>query len=154
MRVGGLLGRLHALLPLVDRRLRLPLRPRHGPGRATGESYAAEDLSRRLGRALIACELQERRRDKHRLASAEPLRPGVARLLESAGSQGIACAVVSSSERAWVRGHLDRLGVRDRFAEVVTGEQVRARKPAPDLYLRPISCSTAWSTSQPPSPQR
>ncbi|MGW5096229.1 HAD family hydrolase [Streptomyces nodosus] len=105
-------------------------------GRATGESYAVEDLSRRLDCALTARELQERRRDKHRLASAEPLRPGVARLLESAGRQGIVCAVVSSSERAWVQGHLERLGVWDRFAEVVTGEQAQARKPAPDLYLR------------------
>ncbi|MFF7338187.1 HAD family hydrolase [Streptomyces sp. NPDC008163] len=105
-------------------------------GRATGESYAAQDLSRRLDRDLTASELQERRRDKQRLASAEPLRPGVARLLESAGSQGIACAVVSSSERTWVHGHLERLQVRERFDHVVTGEQVRARKPAPDLYLR------------------
>ncbi|MFI9154153.1 HAD family hydrolase [Streptomyces sp. NPDC053367] len=107
-------------------------------GRATGESYAAEDLARRLGRALTPSELQERRRDKHRLASAEPLRPGVARLLEHAADQGIACAVVSSSERDWVHGHLRRLGVLDRFTEVVTGEQVRARKPAPDLYLRAL----------------
>ncbi|WP_405754042.1 HAD-IA family hydrolase [Streptomyces sp. NBC_01020] len=105
-------------------------------GRASGESYAADDLAGRLGRALTPEELAERRADKARLAGAEPLRPGVARLLDGARRQGIPCAVVSSSDRAWVRGHLERLGVIDRFAQVVTGDQVHARKPAPDLYLR------------------
>lgn len=107
-------------------------------GRASGEAYAAQDLSGRLGRALSAAELAERRAEKARLADAEPLRPGVARLLESAALRDIRCAVVSSSDRHWVLGHLERLTVRERFAEVVTGEQVEARKPAPDLYLRAL----------------
>ncbi|WP_369248155.1 HAD family hydrolase [Streptomyces sp. R41] len=107
-------------------------------GRATGESYAAQDLAERLGRDLSAGEMAERRGLKARLADAEPLRPGVAQLLESAARRGIRCAVVSSSDGDWVRGHLERLQVLDRFAMVVTGEQVEARKPAPDLYLRAL----------------
>ncbi|MGV9881764.1 HAD family hydrolase [Streptomyces sp. NPDC003006] len=107
-------------------------------GRATGESYAAQDLAGRLGRDLSAGELAERRREKARLADAEPLRPGVAQLLDSAAHRGIRCAVVSSSHQDWVLGHLERLQVLDRFTAVVTGEQVQARKPAPDLYLRAL----------------
>ncbi|WP_328665427.1 HAD family hydrolase [Streptomyces sp. NBC_00328] len=107
-------------------------------GRATGESHAAQDLAGRLGRDLSVEEMTERRAVKARLADAEPLRPGVARLLENAGRRGIRCAVVSSSDGDWVRGHLERLRVLDRFTLVVTGEQVEARKPAPDLYLRAL----------------
>lgn len=104
-------------------------------GRPTGESYAARDVAERLGRDLSAEELAERRRDKARLADAEPLRPGIAQLLESAAQREIPCAVVSSARRDWVFGHLRRLAVLDRFTVVVTGEQVKAHKPAPDLYL-------------------
>jgi len=37
-----------------------------------------------------------------------------------------------------VNGHLERLGLRHFFDEVVTVEQVDAAKPAPGLYLRAI----------------
>ncbi|GAA4064233.1 HAD-IA family hydrolase [Streptomyces shaanxiensis] len=107
-------------------------------GRAEGEKYAAQDLAERLGRALSPEELAERRGSKARLANAEPLRPGVTQLLERAARQGIRSAVVSSSDEVWVRGHLDRLKALERFTTVVTGEQVAARKPAPDLYLRAL----------------
>ncbi|WP_405915760.1 HAD family hydrolase [Streptomyces sp. NBC_00728] len=107
-------------------------------GRASGEVHAIRDLSVRLGRDLTERERAERRADKARLANEEPLRPGVAALLERAARHGVPCAIVSSSPAAWVLGHLERLGVADRFALVVTGDQVEARKPAPDLYLRAL----------------
>jgi beta-phosphoglucomutase-like phosphatase (HAD superfamily) len=47
--------------------------------------------------------------------------------------------VASSSRLDWVGGHLDRLGLRHRFAAVVTrddvGDDAARTKPAPDLFL-------------------
>ena len=67
----------------------------------------------------------------HRL---DPL-PGVLALLDDADAAGIPCAVASSSPRDWVEGHLARLGILDRFALTRCLDDVRAPKPAPDLFL-------------------
>lgn len=107
-------------------------------GHSQGESYAIRDLAQRLGRDPSLEELLERRRTKARLANAEPLRPGIARLLARAAQRSIRCAIVSSSGSTWVLGHLERLGVREHFAFVVTGEQADAPKPAPYLHLRAL----------------
>jgi beta-phosphoglucomutase-like phosphatase (HAD superfamily) len=42
--------------------------------------------------------------------------------------------VASSSTRDWVEMHLERLGLRRRFAAVLTREDVAQAKPAPDLF--------------------
>jgi len=44
-------------------------------------------------------------------------------------------AVVSSSGRAEVEPVLERAGVRDCFATIVTGDDVKNRKPHPEPYL-------------------
>jgi HAD superfamily hydrolase (TIGR01509 family) len=46
-------------------------------------------------------------------------------------------AVTSSASSQWIHGHLDHLGLRQRFGEhVYSGrEHVARSKPAPDLYL-------------------
>lgn len=105
-------------------------------GRPHGESYAAQDLARRMGRDPSAEELLERRRVKACLANAEPLRPGVQQLLVNAAQRGVRCAIVSSSDPDWVFGHLERLAVRKYFELVVTGDRVEAAKPAPLLHMR------------------
>ncbi len=43
--------------------------------------------------------------------------------------------VASSSNRPIIELVLDRMGVRDRFAAVVSSEEVTNGKPAPDVYL-------------------
>lgn len=60
--------------------------------------------------------------------------PGVVGLLDSAEKAGIPCAVASSSPRSWVEGHLDRLGLLNRFAVTRCIDDVSAPKPAPDLF--------------------
>ena len=102
-------------------------------GNARGEDVAVADLSRRH-RAPTASELAWRRARKRLLCNQEPLRAGVVRLLDTAAAYGVPVAVVSSSPRAWVVGHLDRLGIADRVAPVITGDDVAHHKPAPDLY--------------------
>ena len=50
---------------------------------------------------------------------------------------GLPCAVASSSSVEWIERHLDHIGIRDRFGEMVfsTREHVARGKPAPDIYL-------------------
>ena len=64
-----------------------------------------------------------------------PLRDGFAALLDRAAAAGLRLAVVSSSPAEWVCGHLDRLGLVDRFELIVTREDAERAKPHPDLYL-------------------
>ncbi len=67
-----------------------------------------------------------------------PLRPGVARLIREAAAAGINVALVSNASRASLRPVL-RYGLGEELADridlVVSGEDVCAKKPAPDSYL-------------------
>jgi HAD superfamily hydrolase (TIGR01509 family) len=91
-----------------------------------------ERLGRRLPRQAIA---PQRRARELELVSLQPVLPGVAEALRSARRLGLKQAVVSSSTRAWVGGHLERLGLRELFDGLVTREDVPQTKPHPDLYL-------------------
>ena len=63
--------------------------------------------------------------------------PGAKQLIEHVRRHGIPCAVASSADRVKVEANLTRvLGVPpDRFAALVTGEDVVRRKPHPDIFL-------------------
>jgi HAD superfamily hydrolase (TIGR01509 family) len=108
-------------------------------GRSTGADVAIADLAERLGAPPTPELLNWRLTRKSELAAVEPLRSGVLSLLAEAEERGLTTAVVSSSSRDWVGGHLDRLGVSSRFAAVITGDEVARHKPAPDLYLAALS---------------
>ncbi len=92
----------------------------------------AEDLGVEIDHRLIANARRER---KDNLTEAEPILPGVLRLLDLADQRGLPTAVASSSSFSWVGGHLDRLGIADRFSAVRTSDDVRQSKPWPDLFL-------------------
>ena len=47
---------------------------------------------------------------------------------------GITLGVASSSSRAWVEGHLERLGLLERFHAVRCADDVPQVKPDPALY--------------------
>ncbi|MET8803370.1 HAD family phosphatase [Streptomyces sp. NPDC004546] len=104
-------------------------------GRADGERVALNALSAAVGRQVGPKVRDARASRKRELSAKEPLRPGVDQLLGLAQRCGLPMAVVSSSPAEWVVGHLARLGVRDHFALVITGEAAVRHKPAPDLYL-------------------
>jgi len=63
--------------------------------------------------------------------------PGAKELIERLVGQGILCAVASSADSVKVEANLIQvLGVPlDRFAAIVTGEDVVRRKPHPDIFL-------------------
>jgi len=67
-----------------------------------------------------------------------PGRPGVARIVAEALDDGWALAVASTSSEASVRAVLEHVVGPDqagRFALVLAGDVVPAKKPAPDIYL-------------------
>jgi HAD superfamily hydrolase (TIGR01509 family) len=77
---------------------------------------------------------RRRARFRELVAALAPL-PGVETLMAGLSARGIPYGVASSSDREWVGFVLGGLGLRERLAAVVTGDDVAARKPAPDVYL-------------------
>lgn len=64
----------------------------------------------------------------------ELIHPVVA-IARDAKAQGLPIAVASSGVKPTVTGHLRGHGILDLFDAVVTCEDVKHGKPAPDLYL-------------------
>lgn len=94
-------------------------------------------LAERLGEPLpdrdAAKAIGKPRHDE--LLALEEALPGVVEWLDEAQSLGLGIAVASSSHLDWVQGHLERLGLIDRFACLSCFDDVVQPKPAPDLYL-------------------
>jgi len=93
-------------------------------------------------RERLAAELHERKRDFYARILGErrmALRPGVAELIDEASRDGIAQAIVTTTSRSGVDALL-RLAFGAswprRFAALVCGEDVRAKKPDPEAYER------------------
>jgi len=65
------------------------------------------------------------------------LRPGIARLLDEAAAAGLRLAIASTTTAANIdallRATLGDDGI-ERFDVIACGDQVRAKKPAPDIY--------------------
>jgi len=53
---------------------------------------------------------------------------------------GLRLGVASSSTGDWVRGHLERLGIFDRFDCMRCRDDVEHAKPEPDLYIAVLDC--------------
>ena len=81
---------------------------------------------------------RDRRETELAHALALPPMPGVLDRLDDARRLGLPLAIASSSDRAWVVGHLDRLGIADRFEAVLTRDDVARTKPDPELFIRAV----------------
>ena len=93
------------------------------------------DLAGRVGRALDASALRRRHQLRcDALIAAQRVLPGVRERLDEARAMGLTLAVASSSDRAWVEGHLGRLGLLDRFDTIRCAGDVERVKPDPALY--------------------
>jgi HAD superfamily hydrolase (TIGR01509 family) len=95
-----------------------------------------EYLESLLGKPVDRPELKRRQRQRA-MELIEPLapRPGVLDYLREARNQKTATALVSSSGRPWVMGHLERLGLSGWFQCLYFSENVKQVKPHPELYL-------------------
>ena len=93
-------------------------------------------LEAQLGRGVDRDTVREQARaQSRRVTDAAPARPGASELIAEAKAAGLALAVASSSSRAWVSGHLDRLGLLPAFDALCSRDDVAQVKPHPDLYL-------------------
>ncbi|MFL5959060.1 MAG: HAD family hydrolase [Gaiellaceae bacterium] len=98
-------------------------------------------LEELVGEPLEREALNERRY-AHEIAmiEAEELRPGIAEYLAAVRRLGLKRAIVSSSPRAWVDMHLERLEETVGWDAICTADRDRARaKPSPALYLEALA---------------
>jgi len=56
-------------------------------------------------------------------------------LLDMIDDYGLHAAVASSSPKYFVESVLDYLKIKNRFSNIVVGDEVSSTKPAPDVYL-------------------
>ena len=95
-----------------------------------------DSLAEQLRKPIDRQKLHHRRIQRfHELVWQEGVREGVMELLKEARGKRLKTAVASSAERAWVEGHLQRLGILELFDCIRTSEDVIHAKPYPDLYL-------------------
>ena len=69
------------------------------------------------------------------LIEKQSVMPGIMDYLNSAYQFNLKTAIASSAERAWVNGHIKRLGIHNYFNFVHTVEDTNIPKPAPALYI-------------------
>jgi len=95
-----------------------------------------EHLEKLCGKSLDREEIWISRRKQYlNELSAQPILPGVLDYLDEAERRGLQLAIASSSPENWVRGHLARLGIYQRFDIIKTADDVKRTKPDPELYL-------------------
>lgn len=108
---------------------------RQSVGGGTGEFVPHDHLESLVGRKIDREAVRKERRKRFtELVQSQSIMPGVLALIAEAERQGVGLAVASSSDRKWVESHLKRLGLRERFAAVVTADDVDRVKPDPALY--------------------
>ena len=98
------------------------------------------DLERRVGRPIDREAVQSARRLRQmELTMTLEILPGVREWRRDAVERGVRLGVASSSGRAWVVGHLERLGL-DGWDCVRCRDDVARTKPSPDLYVAVLGC--------------
>jgi HAD superfamily hydrolase (TIGR01509 family) len=109
-------------------------------GSTTAGFHPQHHLEERLGRPLSQEVLDGRIGRRTEMILTEPLLPGIVQHVDAARSLGLKLGVASSSTRDWVSGHLERLGILDRFDCIRCRDDVAQAKPEPDLYLAVLAC--------------
>ena len=109
-------------------------------GSSTIGFHPQPHLEERLGRPLPKEVLDRRIERRTELVLAKKLLPGVAERIDEAHALGLKVGVASSSSTEWVRGHLARLGILERFDCMRCRDDVVNVKPEPDLYLSVLVC--------------
>jgi len=105
-----------------------------GSGLEAFDVYAY--LEEQVGQAVQREAIAKRRRMRHQeLLALKPVLPGVEVYIADAKRLGLKLGVASSSSRAWVTGHLSRFNLLHYFDYLRCGDEVKHKKPDPELYL-------------------
>jgi HAD superfamily hydrolase (TIGR01509 family) len=88
-----------------------------------------------LSEAVI--ERLGRRKDELYVLAAENLapKPGIPRVLRELQNAAILLALATSAGRPRTAETLAKFGIAERFSAIITGSDVHAAKPAPDIFL-------------------
>lgn len=115
------------------------------------ESYRATIVERIGGNETYADEiLESHTKNFFDLVETElELKPGAVECLTALKKMGLPLAVATSTPRKWAEPRLDRFNLRGKFLTVTCGDEVKASKPAPDIFLEaaksinadPASCA-------------
>jgi HAD superfamily hydrolase (TIGR01509 family) len=109
-------------------------------GTADHEFDPLTHLEQLTGRKLDHASLTRRRkRYRDALLHAQDTLPGVREWIRDARAAGLKLGVASSSSRAWVAGHLSRLGLGEGWDTICCADDVQNTKPDPALYL--LACA-------------
>ena len=109
-------------------------------GSTTSGFHPQHHLEERLGRPLPQEVLDRRVGRRTEMILANAVLPGVAEHLDAARELGLRLGCASSSTQDWVRGHLARLGILERFECIRCRDDVAHAKPEPDLYVAVLDC--------------
>jgi HAD superfamily hydrolase (TIGR01509 family) len=109
-------------------------------GSTTTGFHPQHHLEELLGRPLPKEVLDRRIGRRTEMILAQKVLPGVVQHIDSAKAMGLKLGVASSSTCDWVRGHLARLDILDRFDCLRCRNDVANAKPEPDLYLAVLDC--------------
>ena len=100
-------------------------------------AYLYELLGYEIPREELTARYYQRSHEL--LASQQPL-PGIEACLRTAQEHGLKIGLASNSSYKWVGGHLERLGLKEYFDCIRTGDTVTHAKPHPELYQAALSC--------------
>jgi HAD superfamily hydrolase (TIGR01509 family) len=109
-------------------------------GSTTTGFHPQHHLEERLGRSLPKEVLDRRIGRRTELVLAQKVLPGVVQHIDQAKALGLKVGVASSSTTDWVRGHLARLGILEKFDCLRCRDDVTNAKPEPDLYIAVLDC--------------
>jgi len=99
-----------------------------------------DHLAALVGEGLDKIAAQSRREErKNELIAALDVMEGVRDYIADARRLGLKLGIASSSSRAWVIGHLERLRIHALWDAVLTRDDVTRTKPAPDLYVAAVT---------------
>jgi len=115
-------------------------------GSTTTGFHPQHHLEERLGRSLPKEVLDRRIGRRTELVLAQKLLPGVLRHIDQAKALELKLGVASSSTADWVRGHLSRLGILEKFDCLRCRDDVANAKPEPDLYIAVLECLGVLAT--------
>jgi HAD superfamily hydrolase (TIGR01509 family) len=102
-------------------------------GRPTREAFAALGVHEAKELELLALAKQQTYRDLMLRRRLELL-PGAQQVLEALSAMGSTMFLVTSGSRASIMSALRSTGIEQVFSGVITGEDVRVGKPAPEPY--------------------
>lgn len=108
-------------------------------GREAGWFDAMSHLEALVGKPLDRDAVRARREERRNaMLDALDVMAGIRDYVAEGRRLGLRLGVASSSSRAYVQRHLERLGLGNAFDAVVGREDAPHAKPAPDLYLRAL----------------